>query len=148
MFAAVRPRLRTEIGDKLTASLPPSLSMTVDLGISRTSLFLLGFALFLTLKFVRVYHEKSKVEYSPSSWRSLILVKQLDHIPTLGPNGVFSSYVTVFKWITKATEIVEEGYRMVRRCSLIQILILNGTETAVPWRHIQDSYNGRLASHS
>ncbi|THU98772.1 cytochrome P450 [Dendrothele bispora CBS 962.96] len=62
----------------------------------RGSLVVLGLVLVLTLKFVKAYYEKSK----------------LDHIATVGPNGLLSSYVTAFRWITNATDIIEEGYRL------------------------------------
>ncbi|KAK7457143.1 hypothetical protein VKT23_010443 [Stygiomarasmius scandens] len=56
----------------------------------------LAVVFFCTVKYIKAYHEKSK----------------LDHIPTLGPNGVFTSYKTVYRWITQANEIIDEGYRL------------------------------------
>ncbi|THU93439.1 cytochrome P450 [Dendrothele bispora CBS 962.96] len=65
-------------------------------------------------------------DQNPSSWAVLILVfflavkffracyekYKLDHIPTIGPKGVFTSYKTVYRWITQANEIIDEGYRL------------------------------------
>ncbi|THU93421.1 cytochrome P450 [Dendrothele bispora CBS 962.96] len=50
----------------------------------------------LTVKLSRAYHAGSKFK----------------HIPTLGPDGLWSSYITVFRWLTNSVEMVEEGYRL------------------------------------
>ncbi|KAF5356457.1 hypothetical protein D9758_009516 [Tetrapyrgos nigripes] len=53
---------------------------------------------FLIGKFVRAYHENSK----------------LSKIPTVGPDGILTSYITLFKWISQGTDLIEEGYRQNR----------------------------------
>ncbi|KAF5350898.1 hypothetical protein D9758_010539 [Tetrapyrgos nigripes] len=69
--------------------------MALGFGLSPLPL-VLGLVLILGFKFARACHEKSK----------------LKHIQTLGPDGLLTSYITAFRWVTKATDIIEEGYRL------------------------------------
>ncbi|KAF5356382.1 hypothetical protein D9758_009515 [Tetrapyrgos nigripes] len=64
---------------------------------------------FLVGKFVRAYHENSK----------------LSKIPTVGPDGILTSYITLFKWISQGTELIEEGYRQ-NRGRVFKVPSING----------------------
>ncbi|THU93438.1 cytochrome P450 [Dendrothele bispora CBS 962.96] len=66
-----------------------------DIKDFRASIAALGFFL-SPLKFVKAYYERAK----------------LDHIATLGPDGLLNSYGAALRWVTNATDIVEEGYRL------------------------------------
>ncbi|THU98965.1 cytochrome P450 [Dendrothele bispora CBS 962.96] len=67
--------------------------MAFPFDLSPITLGVVGFVVFYTIKF---NHEKSK----------------LKHIPTVGYDGIWSSWITVFRWLTNSIEIVEEGYRL------------------------------------
>ncbi|THU98964.1 cytochrome P450 [Dendrothele bispora CBS 962.96] len=70
--------------------------MNTAFDLSPFTIGLFGLIMLVTIKFSTAYHEKYK----------------LKHIPTVGPDGILSSYVTVWKWIAESTKVVEEGYRL------------------------------------
>ncbi|KAF5347217.1 hypothetical protein D9758_011089 [Tetrapyrgos nigripes] len=86
-----------------------------------SSLLVIGFVLILCLKFAHAYYERSK----------------LKHIPTLGADGVFTSYLTAFRWITKATDIIEEGYRLYPG-GIYKIPTIDGWQVVVNGRDMVD----------
>uniref|UniRef100_A0A0W0EXE4 Cytochrome P450 n=1 Tax=Moniliophthora roreri TaxID=221103 RepID=A0A0W0EXE4_MONRR len=69
--------------------------MTWLASLDRASLAICGFLALLTLKYVDAYRARSK----------------LNAIPTIGHNGIFSSYYTVWRFLFHGLEIIEEGCR-------------------------------------
>ncbi|EEB92596.1 hypothetical protein MPER_08870, partial [Moniliophthora perniciosa FA553] len=65
------------------------------IALDGAELAIYGFLALLTLKYVNAYRARSK----------------LDAIPTIGHNGIFSSYLTAWRYIFHGLEIMEEGCR-------------------------------------
>ncbi|KAF5356406.1 hypothetical protein D9758_009489 [Tetrapyrgos nigripes] len=86
---------------------------------------LISLVLFLIVKFIRAYSEKSRLRL----------------IPTVGPDGILTSYITVFKWISNANEVVNEGYRLYPG-GLFKIPTLNGWEVVISGRELLNDLRG------
>ncbi|EEB93394.1 hypothetical protein MPER_07953 [Moniliophthora perniciosa FA553] len=67
--------------------------MSWFIALDRASLVICGLLALLTLKYVNAYRARAK----------------LDAIPTIGHNGIFSSYLTAWRYMFHGLEIMEEG---------------------------------------
>ncbi|KAK7438229.1 hypothetical protein VKT23_018160 [Stygiomarasmius scandens] len=76
---------------------------------------ILGLLIVLVINFIKAYHERSKVTPPSDSWlifsSKSSYPQQLKHIPTLGPDGLLTSYITVYKHFLNAADLIQEGYR-------------------------------------